>query len=404
MRLHTPSFLRSIATHAGARRGAVAAAAAAAMLASGVPNSAGDLQGQINAGQSAASTLKSEIAAETAKIQQTAGGLAAERARLVAVQSELNTRIAQLRHVQTNLLAARLQLVNLENRLQVASQALATNLRASYEGTQPNLMTVILQSHGFADLLENVNFMQRIGHQDAQIVGSTRTARNAVFVEATRLGTLEERDRTLTDDILAQRNQVAAIEAALVQQQITEESARTGAQSRLSAVNSKVSALRVKLNAIEARAAREARETAAEVNRSVGGIAIDTSGMVQPPPGAPLAVRQIIAAGNAIATLPYIWGGGHGSFQASGYDCSGSVSYVLAAAGLLSAPMVSGDFENWGGAGPGQWVTIYANADHVWMTVAGWRFDTVALAENGTRWSQGGGEFDGFIVRHPIGL
>ena len=66
--------------------------------------------------------------------------------------------------------------------------------------------------------------------------------------------------------------------------------------------------------------------------------------------------------------------------------------------------MVSGDFENWGDPGPGKWVTIYANAGHVWMTVAGWRFDTVALAEIGTRWAQGGGEFSGFVVRHPPGL
>ena len=121
--------------------------------------------------------------------------------------------------------------------------------------------------------------------------------------------------------------------------------------------------------------------------------------MVQPPPGAPAAVAQMIAAGNAIATLPYIWGGGHGSFISPGYDCSGSVSYVLAAAGLLSSPEISGEFESYGDPGPGQWVTIYANAGHVWMTIAGWRFDTVALAEDGTRWSQGGGEYGG--LRRP---
>jgi peptidoglycan hydrolase CwlO-like protein len=394
----------SIATRSVPRRGAVAAVVLAALLASGVPNSIGDLQSQIAASQSAATTLRSEIAAETTRIQQTAGGVATERARLAAFQSELYTRITQLRQVQTDLLAARTRLVDLENRLQAASDALATNLRAAYEGTQPTLMTVILQAHGFTDLLENVDFMQRIGHRDAQVVGSTRVARNAVFAEANRLGTLEQRDRALTNEILAQRNRVAAIEAALLSQQIAEVGARQGDQSRLATVNSRLSDLQVKLNALEARAAAQARESALEVNQSVGGIAIDTAGMVQPPPGAPPAVREMIAAGNAIATLPYIWGGGHGSFQASGYDCSGSVSYVLAAAGLLSSPMVSGDFEDWGDAGPGQWVTIYAASNHVWMTIAGWRFDTVALAEDGTRWSQGGGEFAGFVVRHPVGL
>ncbi len=408
MRRPNHRFLRLNAAHNGVRRitatSVALLAVIAALLAAGVTASVGDLQSQISAGQSAAAALRSDIAAETAKIQETAGGLAAERAKLVSVQSELDTRIAQLRQVQTDLLSARLQLVNLENRLQAASDALATNLRASYEGTQPSLMTVILQSHGFADLLENVSFMQRIGRQDAQIVGSTRAARDAVFAEAVRLGTLEERDRTLTDEILSQRNEVAAIEAALLQEEINEANARAGAESRLASVNARVGHLQAQLNALEARAAAQARETALQVNQDVGGIAIDTAGMVQPPPGAPAAVREMIAAGNAIATLPDIWGGGHASFQASGYDCSGSVSYVLAAAGLLSSPMVSGDFEDWGDSGPGQWVTIYANADHVWMTIAGWRFDTVALAEDGTRWSQGGGEFDGFVVRHPAGL
>ncbi|MGO9750173.1 MAG: hypothetical protein ACLP8S_14070 [Solirubrobacteraceae bacterium] len=404
MRLRSPSLLRLIATRTGTRRGAVASLAVAALLASGVPNSVGDLQSQISASQSAAATLRSEIATETTRIQQTAGGVASERARLATVQSELDARIAQLRQVQTNLLAARTRLVDLEDRLQVASNALATNLRAAYEGTRPSLMTVILQSRGFADLLENVSFMQRIGHQDAQIVGSTRAARNAVFAEAIRLGTLEERDRTLTDEILSQRNQVAAIEAALLSQQIAEVGARAGDQSRLATVNSRLSDLQAKLNALEARAAAQARQTALQVNQTVGGIAIDTAGMVQPPPGAPAAVGEMIAAGNAIATLPYIWGGGHASFQASGYDCSGSVSYVLAAAGLLSSPMVAADFEDWGQPGPGKWVTIYAASNHVWMTIAGWRFDTVALAEDGTRWSQGGGEFAGFVEVHPPGL
>jgi hypothetical protein len=155
---------------------------------------------------------------------------------------------------------------------------------------------------------------------------------------------------------------------------------------------------------MEKAAAEAATRAAATGNADVSGIAVNTAGMVQPPAGAPEAVRQVIAAGNAIATLPYIYGGGHASFHADGYDCSGSVSYALAAAGLVSSPMVSGDFESWGEAGPGRWITIYANAGHVWMEVAGWRFDTVALAESGTRWARGGGEFSGFVVRHPAGL
>jgi peptidoglycan hydrolase CwlO-like protein len=395
-----PRILRSrrqSAARAKVARVALAAAAAAAFFVSGAPNSVGDLWNQISAGKSVASGLQAQINAETAKIRATSDGLQVAEARLASIQSELSQRISQLRTVQVQLLAARSHLVDLENRLQVASAALAANLRGAYEGTDPNLMSVILSANGFNDLLEKVDFMQRISHQDAEIVGATRSARLAVFHEAIRLGTLEERDRTLTDDVLSQRTQAAAIQAALLSQQIAEVGTRSGDQAKLHSLN-------VRLATLRARAFAEERQTAAEVNQAVGGIAINPGGMVQPPANAPIQVREIIAAGNAIATLPYIWGGGHGSFHASGYDCSGSVSYVLAAAGLLSAPEVSGDFESYGDPGPGQWITIYATDGHVWMEVAGWRFDTVALAEIGTRWSRGGGEFAGFVERHPPGL
>jgi cell wall-associated NlpC family hydrolase len=379
----------------------VALAAVAVLLASSlISRSSGDLQSQIDAGRSAATALRSQIASETARIDQTAGGLAGARRRLAVVQAQLRARIAELRTVQSGLLAARDHLVQLENRLRVSSAALAANLVAEYEGNRPDLMTVILEAHGFSDLLERISFLNKIGRQDAQIVSDTKAARAAVFHEVARLGMLEQRDRQLTDEVLAQRNQIAAIEAALLGQQIAQLGRRSADRARLSDLNSRLATLEARAAAQAARA----RAAAIAVNRSVGGIAVDTSGMVQPPPGAPGAIAQVIAAGNAIATLPYIWGGGHGSFQASGYDCSGSVSYALAAAGLLSSPLDSTGFESWGEPGPGRWITVYANAGHAFMVVAGWRFDTVALAESGTRWSQTMASTAGFVARHPPGL
>ena len=115
-------------------------------------------------------------------------------------------------------------------------------------------------------------------------------------------------------------------------------------------------------------------------------------------------VARVIAAGDEIATTPYIWGGGHGSFQSSGYDCSGSVSYALHGAGLLSSPEDSSALESYGEAGPGREITIYANADHAFMVVDGKRFDTVALAESGTRWSSSMTSTAGYVARHPAGL
>jgi peptidoglycan hydrolase CwlO-like protein len=377
-----------------------------AAIALSTGSSSGDLSSQIDANKSAAAALRSEIARDSARIRATTGGLNEARTRLAGLQHDLDAREDQLRSVQTALVAARDRLVYLENRMHQATQALSANLVAEYEGSRPDLVSVILDSHGFSDLLEQVSFMQRIGRQDAQIVSDTRTARADVSREANRLVTLEQRDRVLTGQILAQRNHVAALQAALETQQLSALGARSRASSKLSDVNGRLHTLEAKLAAQAAAAARAAATQSSGTTGStqVGGLAINTGGMVQPPPGAPAAVAQVIAAGNAIATLPYVWGGGHGSFHASGYDCSGSVSYALAAAGLLSSPLDSTGFESWGEAGPGKWITVYANAGHAFMVVAGWRFDTVALSEGGTRWSQTMTSTAGFVARHPAGL
>ncbi|MGI8558828.1 MAG: hypothetical protein ACR2ND_11075 [Solirubrobacteraceae bacterium] len=129
------------------------------------------------------------------------------------------------------------------------------------------------------------------------------------------------------------------------------------------------------------------------------------SGAVTRPAGLPVAVAQIFAGGNAIADFPYVYGGGHASFVDSAYDCSASVSYALAAAGLLQAPIVSGDLARWGVPGPGRYVTIFANAGHVFMYVDGVRFDTSGRAGPlGSRWQTAPRSLVGFVVRHPPGL
>ncbi len=115
------------------------------------------------------------------------------------------------------------------------------------------------------------------------------------------------------------------------------------------------------------------------------------------------AIARAIAAANAIATLPYKWGGGHGSWQDSGYDCSGSVSYVLHAAGVLSSPLDSSALMSYGEPGPGRYITIYANPGHTFMTINGRRFDT-GYGGEGNRWASGSRPTSGFVVRHPPGL
>jgi hypothetical protein len=123
------------------------------------------------------------------------------------------------------------------------------------------------------------------------------------------------------------------------------------------------------------------------------------------PPGAPPAVKQVIAAANRIRSTPYVWGGGHARWWDRGYDCSGSVSYALHGGDLLEAPLVSGSFTTWGAPGPGSWITIYANRKHVYAVIAGLRWDTGGdvPGTTGPRWHAEPPYPKGFVIRHPVG-
>src|SRR3954469_2340814 len=133
-----------------------------------------------------------------------------------------------------------------------------------------------------------------------------------------------------------------------------------------------------------------------------GKAKIRKDGTAVAPADAPAQIQSAIAAANAIHTLPYVWGGGHRSFASSGYDCSGAVSYVLHAAGLLASPMTSGSLaSSWGVPGKGRWITVYGNAGHAYMIIAGKRFDT---SSGGDRWNQGTGPRWRKKKRKPLGF
>lgn len=156
----------------------------------------------------------------------------------------------------------------------------------------------------------------------------------------------------------------------------------------------------------QAAAGADAPDAAAPQKLGPGDKAtVGSDGFAIAPASAPDAVKQMIAAGNKIAKTPYIYGGGHGNFpEDKGYDCSGSVSYALWGAKLLKSPLVSGDFPNWGDSGPGRWVSIYGNSGHVFMVVAGLRFDTSGAKQDGSRWHKDMRPTSGYGVSHPASL
>jgi hypothetical protein len=143
--------------------------------------------------------------------------------------------------------------------------------------------------------------------------------------------------------------------------------------------------------------------------RAIDAAGLSAGGLATIPPAAPSRVAAIINAANSVARKPYVYGGGHGrladeTFVDTAYDCSGSVSFALAAAGLVDSPMDSSTLARYGRPGRGRWVTIYANAGHAFMTVAGLRFDTSGRDVGGSRWQAGSRTVAGFAARHPPGL
>jgi hypothetical protein len=126
------------------------------------------------------------------------------------------------------------------------------------------------------------------------------------------------------------------------------------------------------------------------------------NGNLLPPPLAPRKVKEVVRSANRINDTSYVWGGGHGSFHSSGYDCSGSVSYALHGGGFVRKPMVSEALASWGKAGHGQWITVYANSGHVYAEIAGYRWDTVGGP--GPRWHKAPASHAGFATRHPKGF
>jgi hypothetical protein len=150
-----------------------------------------------------------------------------------------------------------------------------------------------------------------------------------------------------------------------------------------------------------------AASAATRTSANCGAELID--GRAVAPPGAPPIVKRVIAAANQINGRPYVWGGGHRGFYTKGYDCSGAVSYVLHGAGLLATTMVSGQLEDWGAAGTGRWITVYANAEHTFMVIAGLRFDTREdlPGVSGPRWKLAAPDpriLPSFAARHPLGF
>jgi septal ring factor EnvC (AmiA/AmiB activator) len=353
------------------------------------------------------SDLTATIAEQNRAIDAKLGEVSALRREQEAAEAELAEKEAELERATAALEAEEEHLEQVRAKLQRAMGVLSERLVAIYESGSPDMMNAILESDDWNEMAAQTEYMRQIQEYDDAVVDRVKTLRDEVRSAVERLDKKRAEIEEVRDAVAAKEREAAAAShaaSARFQELKAEQAER---QEALDELQSRESALSNNLSAISEQVASEGGDATtgqlpAPLNPGQEAQVLNES-EASAPASAPQAVKDVISAGNAIATTPYIWGGGHGSFESEGYDCSGAVSYALHGGGLLESPLDSTGLETWGEPGPGQWITVYANSGHAWMVVAGIAFDTVGGP--GPRWHDPWVDSpEGFIARHPAGL
>ncbi len=345
-------------------------------------------------------TLGGRIERLGKQVRDLQGQIGALQRRENAVQAELDGKLARQRQIAGELVATRRKAARLRARLADARRVLARRVVGVYKAGEPDYLTVVLRSDGFTELVQRATFLRRVSDQDRRVIGTVTRLRDTASTEATRLVGLEREQRQLVAEVQDRRAALAADHGQLAARVAPLQQRLTASRTRLAA------ATRVRDRESHAHQPKARKPAAGDAPIDLvpsGHVTLRSDGLAVAPVNAPAAVKAAVAAGNRIAKKPYRWGGGHGSFEDSAYDCSGSVSYVLHAAGALSSPLPSGPLASWGKPGRGSWITVYANAGHVMMSVGGVWFDTSGRG-GGSRWQGGSKPTGAYAIRHWPGL
>ena len=364
-------------------------------------------QGKLSHVRESQSTLATTIAEQNRAIDSMIGEVSALRQKQAAVESELSAKQDELDAATAKLEADRRHLARVRARLQRALGVLRDRLVAMYESGSPDMLNVVLDSSNWSEVNTRADYLNQIQDYDDSVASRVKTLRDQARAAVKRMTSVRLQIKDARDAIAVKEREVAA--------------ARQEAEERFAELKAAQAERREAMESLESREEALSNNLASisEQIASTTGAPAPVSGTPAPltpgesasyisesqasvPSEAPPAIAAAIEAANSIATTPYIWGGGHGSFESSGYDCSGAVSFALHGGGFLESPLDSTGLETWGEAGPGKWITVYANAGHAWMIIAGLAFDTVGGP--GPRWhSSPVDSTEGFIARHPPG-
>ncbi len=382
---------------------AVLAGSIAIALVAGASTSA--QTGELDAVRAEQDQVRAELAEQNAAVDALLGEVGELRQRERDVAAELAKQEAELATARAELTEARDALAQTRRRLEGSIDELERLLVSIYRNGEPDMLTVLLSSDGFDELATSSAYLERIQDYQSGVVVKVRELRVAASAYVDDVEASIERMETARAAIEERQEALAASRAALEQREAELQAAEDRRREQLAELQGEERSL-VKALSTPAPTAPVDGESAApapaeNVAPPSGSTAtLNSDGTATAPADAPEAVKGAIAAANAITNTPYIYGGGHGSFESSGYDCSGSVSYALHGGGFLAAPLDSTGFMTWGESGPGQWITVYSNPGHAYAVIAGLRFDTSGAPP---RWQAPLRDSTGFVATHPPG-
>jgi peptidoglycan hydrolase CwlO-like protein len=364
-------------------------------------------QNKLEGVQADQGSLAETIAAQNQAIDAMIGEVSALRQELAAVEAELAAKQEQLERATAALEKERDHLEEVRAQLGRALAVLRDRLVAIYEAGSPSVVNAILESENWSEMSAQTEYLNRIQSYDDSVVSRVKTLRDEVSGAVARLADNRAQVEEARDSIAAIEREVAARSAEAEARFAELQAAQAERRATMDQLGSEEERINDNLAQLGQQVAAEGgpvpvgATVPAPLNPGEAAGFISES-EASAPAAAPEAVKAAIAAANSIAMTPYVWGGGHGSFESSGYDCSGAVSFALHAGGWLESPLDSTGLESWGEPGAGKWITVYANAGHTWMIIAGLAFDTVGGP--GPRWhSSPTSSTEGFVVRHPSG-
>jgi len=349
-----------------------------------------------------------EINALIGQVSEARQAEEAAAAELAAKQKELDTATAELKK-------GRAHLARVRDQLHRAVKELSRILVGVYKSDDPDMMKLLLESSDWEDQSVDATYLDRVHQYQEDTVSRVKDLRAQVTDTVNQLAATKQKIAAARDDLQARHDELANQRAALEDQEQQLYAARAERRQMLQQLDSRASGLQDGIDSAQARqaAAAAAPDVAAPTPTAPapttnGSVAtLNPDGSASAPADAPQQVKDVIAAANAIRDTPYVWGGGHGSFDSSGYDCSGAVSYALHGGGFLDSPLDSTGLMSWGEPGAGNWITVYANSGHAWAMIAGLRWDTSDSGGDGPSWADYSSSWESsqsWSTTHPAGF